>query len=268
MAGRMSYEALKTAFDSKKEEVDKQIKVLQDWLKDMTHDKVDGIIKAAKKDLLLFYEGISKELKDLIYDFSTLTELQKDDVSSYISSLQQITAKDIKKKAQYSNILQGREGAAPLFHSPPRVLSRKTKRKTLFPTQKHVSTNIVVKSPAKKSPVKKVAVTTQTAPSGGVKKPHRFKPGTVALREIRKYQKSGDLLLRKLPFNRLIREIATDYKGDMRFQASAIVALQEAAENYLVQLFEDTNLCAIHAKRVTITEKDLQLAIRIKGEKV
>lgn len=91
--------------------------------------------------------------------------------------------------------------------------------------------------------------------------------GTVALREIRKYQKSTDLLIRKLPFQRLVREIAQDFKTDLRFQTTAVLALQEAAEAYLVGLFEDTNLCAIHAKRVTIMPKDIQLARRIRGER-
>ena len=103
--------------------------------------------------------------------------------------------------------------------------------------------------------------------SGGVKKPHKYKPGTVALREMRKFQKSTDLLIRNLPFQRLVREIATEYKSDLRFQSQAVLALQEAAEAYLVGLFEDTNLCAIHAKRVTIMPKDIQLARRIRGEK-
>ena len=103
--------------------------------------------------------------------------------------------------------------------------------------------------------------------TGGVKKPHRYRPGTVALREIRRYQKSTDLLVRRLPFQRLVREIAQDYKGDLRFQASAVLAMQEAAEAYHVGLFEDTNLCAIHARRVTIMPKDIQLAQRIRGEK-
>jgi len=102
---------------------------------------------------------------------------------------------------------------------------------------------------------------------GGIKKPHRYRPGTVALREIRKYQKSTELLIRKIPFQRLVREVAQDYKMDLRFQSSAILALQEAAEAYLVGLFEDTNLCAIHAKRVTIIVKDLQLARRIRGDR-
>jgi len=102
---------------------------------------------------------------------------------------------------------------------------------------------------------------------GGLKKPHRFKPGTVALREIRKYQKTTELLIQKLPFQRLVREIAQDYKTDLRFQSNAVLALQEASEAYLVGLFEDTNLCAIHAKRVTIMDKDIHLARRIRGER-
>ena len=101
---------------------------------------------------------------------------------------------------------------------------------------------------------------------GGIKKPHRYRPGVVALREIRKYQSSTELLMRKLPFQRLVREIAHQFKDDIRFQSTAILALQEASEAYLVGLFEDTNLCALHAKRVTIMPKDMQLARRIRGE--
>lgn len=100
-----------------------------------------------------------------------------------------------------------------------------------------------------------------------MKKPHRFRPGTVALREIRRYQKSTELLIRKAPFQRLVREIAQDYKTDLRFQGSAVLALQEAAEAYLTGLMEDSNLCAIHAKRVTVYPKDLHLARRIRGER-
>ena len=100
-----------------------------------------------------------------------------------------------------------------------------------------------------------------------LRSPARSRPGTVALREIRRYQKSTELLIRKLPFQRLVREIAQDFKTDLRFQSAAIGALQEASEAYLVGLFEDTNLCAIHAKRVTIMPKDIQLARRIRGER-
>ena len=114
------------------------------------------------------------------------------------------------------------------------------------------------KSTGGKAPRKQLATKAarKNAPAtGGVKKPHRYRPGTVALREIRRYQKSTELLIRKLPFQRLVREIAQEFKTDLRFQGSAVLALQEAAEAYLVGLFEDTNLCAIHAKRVTIMSK-------------
>ncbi len=110
--------------------------------------------------------------------------------------------------------------------------------------------------------------------------------------EIRRYQKSTELLIRKLPFQRLVREIAQEFKTDLRFQGSAVLAIQEAAEvragtgrvcaracdddryrpltpspqAYLVGLFEDTNLCAIHAKRVTIAPRDIHIARRLRGE--
>ena len=125
------------------------------------------------------------------------------------------------------------------------------------------------KSTGGKAPRKQLATKAarKSAPtSGGVKKPHRYRPGTVALREIRRYQKSTELLLRKLPFQRLVREVASEYKNDLRFQATAIAALQEATEAYMVSLFEDSNLCAIHGKRVTVMPKDMQLARRIRGE--
>ena len=126
------------------------------------------------------------------------------------------------------------------------------------------------KSTGGKAPRKQLATkAAKKTASGGpaIKKPHRFRPGTVALREIRRYQKSTELLLRKLPFQRLVREIAQDFKTDLRFQSSAVMALQEACEAYLVGVFEDTNLCAIHAKRVTIMTRDLQLAKRIRGDR-
>ena len=114
----------------------------------------------------------------------------------------------------------------------------------------------------------------QKAPKGRVKKRYRYRLGTVALKQIRQYQKSTELLIRKLPFQRLVREIASDSEviksplcGKVRFQSAAIMALQEAAEAYLIGLFEDTNLCAIHTKRVTIMPKDIQLARRIHGKR-
>jgi histone H3 len=126
------------------------------------------------------------------------------------------------------------------------------------------------KSTGGKAPRKQLATKAarkKSPSSGGVKKPHRYRPGTVALREIRRYQKSTDLLIQKLPLQRLVREISQDFKHDVRFNATALLGLHESAEAYLVKLFEDTNLCAIHAKRVTIMPKDIQLARRIRGER-
>ena len=129
-----------------------------------------------------------------------------------------------------------------------------------------------IKKPRKELPLttksaKKTAMTPFST-AGGVKKPHRFRPGTVALREIRKYQKSTDLLIRKLPFQRIVKDITQGFKADVRYRSSALEALQHAVEAFLVSIFEDANLCAIHARRVTIMVKDMILARRIRGEKM
>ena len=102
---------------------------------------------------------------------------------------------------------------------------------------------------------------------GRLIKPHRYRAGTAALKDIRHFQGSTALLIRKLPFQRLVREIAQDYKTDLRFQSAAILCLQEATEAYIVRLFDDANLCAIHTRRVTIMPKDILLARRIRGER-
>lgn len=116
---------------------------------------------------------------------------------------------------------------------------------------------------------KKSAQTPPHSSAGrGLKKPHRYRPGTVALREIRKYQKSTDLLIRKLPFQRLIKDISQQMKPGFRYRSSALEAMQHALEAFMVSLFEDANLCAIHARRVTIMVKDMLLARRIRGEKI
>ena len=98
-------------------------------------------------------------------------------------------------------------------------------------------------------------------------KPHRYRAGTVALQDICHFQKSSALLIQKLPFQRLVREIAQDFNTDPQFQSAVILCLQEAAEAYLVRLFDDANLCAIHARQVTIMPKDILLARRIRGER-
>merc|ERR1719508_48819 len=106
--------------------------------------------------------------------------------------------------------------------------------------------------------------------SDGEKTRRRYRPGYKALREIRKFQKSTHLLIPKMPFSRLVKEVATNVMNErpnepLRFQVLALQCLQEAAEAYLVQLFEDTVLCAIHAK-ITVMRKDMALARRIRGQ--
>ena len=126
------------------------------------------------------------------------------------------------------------------------------------------------KSTGGKAPRKQLATKAarKSAPAtGGVKKPHRYRPGTVALREIRRFQKSAELLILKAPFQRLVREITLGYNEKLRSQGSSILATQEATEACLVGIKEDPNLCAIHAKRVTIMPRDTQRARRIRGER-
>ena len=132
------------------------------------------------------------------------------------------------------------------------------------------------KSTGGKAPRKRLATKAarRSAPdTGGIKKPHRYRPGTVVLREIRCYQKSTDLLIHKLPFQRLAREVLQDLnqpgfrRHDVeRFRSTSLLAMQESVEAFSVGLFEDANLCAIHTRRVTIMPKDMQLALRIRGD--
>ena len=107
----------------------------------------------------------------------------------------------------------------------------------------------------------------QTGQATTQQQPHKYRPGMVTLREIRRYQKSTELLICKLPFQHLVRKILQGYGVGYRVTPAMMMALQEAAEVYLVQLLEDSNLCAIHAKRITIQPKDIQLARRIHRER-
>ena len=125
----------------------------------------------------------------------------------------------------------------------------------------------IIKKKLNNRPKKRALVDTPPNSPPLTTRNRRFRPGTKALREIRKYQKSTEPLIRKLPFQRLVKEIAQNFRSDLRFQSAAIGALQEAAEAFLIQIFEIANMCAIHAKRVTIQPKDILLAQRIRGEK-
>lgn len=120
---------------------------------------------------------------------------------------------------------------------------------------------------AKKSLGSKKKAAKAAGSSSGVKRARRWHAGTVALREIRRIQKGTELLIQKAPFQRLVREIAEEHKRDLRFQSSAVAAIQEATEAYVISLLSDTNLCAIHARRVTIMPRDVQLALRLRGER-
>eukprot|EP00866_Antonospora_locustae_P001854 jgi/Antlo1/1854/755 len=124
------------------------------------------------------------------------------------------------------------------------------------------------KSTGGKAPRKQLATKaarkTASMDSEAAKRPTRFKPGSVALKEIRKYQKSTECLIRKLPFTRFVRDIASKFKADARFGSSALACLQEAVENFLTTLFEEAYRCAIHAKRVTLFSKDVTLVMKIK----
>ncbi|XP_057556026.1 uncharacterized protein LOC130831693 [Hippopotamus amphibius kiboko] len=196
-------------------------------------DNIQGITKPAIRRLArrggvkrisgLIYEetrGVLKVfLENVIRDAVTYTEHAK---------RKTVTAMDVV----YALKRQGRRGGSGEEIREGRSAMARTKQTAR-------------KSTGGKAPRKQLATKAarKSAPAtGGVKKPHRYRPGTVALREIRRYQKSTELLIRKLPFQRLVREIAQDFKTDLRFQSSAVMALQEACEAYLVGLFEDTNL--------------------------
>ena len=100
----------------------------------------------------------------------------------------------------------------------------------------------------------------------GVKKPHRYRPGVVALREIRRYQKTTNLLIPILPFQRLVREIAESMKQELRFQATALLCIHSSAESYLTDLFSDAIRCTLHRKKCTLTVADIKLARRLRNE--
>ena len=141
--------------------------------------------------------------------------------------------------------------------TPKMARTKHTARKGMdgaFRRMTKASRNIAVKVPHK-------------PPTWQLKKKRRLRPGTVALRKIRQYQKSTKLLIRRAPFQWVIYEIMRGIRNDLRIQVAAVQGLQEAAEAYLVSLFKDSNLCAIHAKWVTIMPTDVQLARRICRER-
>ncbi|XP_003421158.2 uncharacterized protein LOC100663551 [Loxodonta africana] len=204
-------------------------------------DNIQGITKPAIRRLArrggvkrisgLIYEetrGVLKVfLENVIRDAVTYTEHAK---------RKTVTAMDVV----YALKRQGRT-----LYGRLRIVNGRSRLLTMARTKQTARKSTGGKAPRKQLATK--AARKSAPATGGVKKPHRYRPGTVALREIRRYQKSTELLIRKLPFQRLVREIAQDFKTDLRFQSSAVMALQEACEAYLVGLFEDTNLFSYFA---------------------
>ncbi|XP_049742658.1 uncharacterized protein LOC126077386 [Elephas maximus indicus] len=204
-------------------------------------DNIQGITKPAIRRLArrggvkrisgLIYEetrGVLKVfLENVIRDAVTYTEHAK---------RKTVTAMDVV----YALKRQGRT-----LYGRLRIINGRSRLLTMARTKQTARKSTGGKAPRKQLATK--AARKSAPATGGVKKPHRYRPGTVALREIRRYQKSTELLIRKLPFQRLVREIAQDFKTDLRFQSSAVMALQEACEAYLVGLFEDTNLFSYFA---------------------
>ena len=149
----------------------------------------------------------------------------------------------------------------PEQRTNPKMMSRKAPVKGGKQPRKHLLQKILRKG---------------ITPTGGVKKPHWYRPGMVALREIRRYQKSTEHLIKRTPFQKLIREISQEYRVcpdgpltpsiQVQFQSTAIAAFQEAAENFIVGLFEHVNLLVVHVKRVTVMPRDIRLALRIRGD--
>ena len=173
-------------------------------------------------------------------------------------------------------------GKAPRFH-----LATKGARAAAEHARRQAqSANAKYEAARRRARTAELAAAREQQAQAAIRRPRRYRPGTVALREIRKFQKGTELLIRKAPFQRLVRQIMKDlnfkeirrdnktyvianqgYIEPKRMQSTAMLALHEAAEYYLVEFFEWANLCALHAKRVTIMPKDLQLARRIRGER-
>jgi len=204
-------------------------------------------------------------------------EKQPDIIDQYLKKQKQLNTpqqKKMKEKSPSSPSSDDSVSSGFLTHSTLEESQNAKKTSTPAPEKQHKKARKSTGPPQNPSKGRKSLPIPSKSPKNrsvapGTPGKRRYRPGTRALMEIRKFQKSTNLLIPKLPFSRLIREIAVKTCSvDMRFQSVAIMALQEAAEAYLVTLFEDTVLCAIHAKRVTVMPKDMLLARRIRGEHI
>lgn len=197
-------------------------------------------------------DGASKPEKAFVME----TFFDEDVTTSQKASVSPMKKRKKKKK-------QPTESSEAVAESPPpsekKVAVEKGKPKRSVETKRGRK-----KRKSKMTMGKKKRSTTMVVPEGDkLRKPHRWRPGTKALREIRKYQKSTDNLIPRLPFQRLVREIANDYKTDLRFQGTALDTLHAAAERYIIQQFQRTNMLAINCKRVTIMPRDLTLSVAL-----
>jgi len=237
--------------------------------------------------------GIGTEEDDTMNETEPTGNKDDDDTSSTTSSQSGFKASNSKsptksslskkRKQPLHQSLESQltDGAMQSNKKPRHPTARKSTappvhKQSYEPEKSEPVVQIAQKAPrnSQSNPVKINVGPTTKSPSpefGRSPKKRKFRAGAKALREIRKYQKSSDLLIPAMPFSRLIREVAQSVLGynvaEFRFQSSALMALQEAAEAFLVTLFEDTVLCAIHAKRVTIMPRDMQLARRIRGDR-
>jgi histone H3 len=221
---------------------------------------MDGIVKRKA----LEFEALVKSI-----GFSHITPAQGRLLQEAKDELDDLSRTRRELHARYTALMEG--ASVVPRETPHHASAHQTRAVTQQDTPAKPNNNNRpphTRAPRKSRKPQKAAARKQRrgASTPHIKKPHRFRPGMVALRQIREYQKSTALLLRRGPFQRLVRELTQEYHSDLRYQAAAVEALQQAAEAYLVSLFEDTNWCAIHARRVTIQPRDMYLARRMRGE--
>lgn len=248
-------------------------KILRDNIAGITKPALLRVLRRAgvKRVSGLMYEELRGVLKvwmeNIVRDTVIFTEharrktVQLQDLEAALSNNGIELAAGLNENARRTQSLQscnsrGKRGGAVAEEKPTKKSAEKAPVKATKKTP--------VKATKKASKGEEPAEKKRAAP----KKPHRFRPGTVALRDIRKHQKSSDCLaFPKLPFSRLIREIAQDFKDDLRFEAGVCDLLQLAAEDYLVQICQGANMCAIHAERETVYPKDVQLCRALRGDR-
>ena len=255
----------------------------------LNDDETEFATKVTEEDLFPSEETMSEEIheeeEEVIEENEEVIEDDVDETSaeSITSSSperenegdEEVEDEEVSNEEEEEEELVDDSSESSPLGTPPHLQSiHEETSSVVLPKKSLIKKDISVKKPSEKRISRKTvpqkrAVKTVTI----MKKPHRFRPGTVALREIKKYQKSTELLLRKLPFQRLVREIAGEVPrsnvsddAPLRFQTAALLALQEAAESYLVDYFEDCNFHAVTSKRVTLMDKDMHFIRKIRNK--